>query len=43
MAVEWAEDGAFRAGGRFGVIDCVDEEGETKDIGKEDEFLNLLH
>ena len=41
VAVEWPENGAFSAGRRFGMIDCVDEEGEAEDIGKEDELLNL--
>lgn len=39
MGVEWAKDGTFCAGGWFWVIYCVDEEGQTKDIGEEDEFL----
>lgn len=41
MRVEGPEDGAFGAGGRFGVVDGVDEEGEAEDVGEEDEFLVL--
>ena len=34
VTVECPENGAFSAGRRFGVIDCVDQEGETEDIGE---------
>jgi hypothetical protein len=37
--VEGAEDGAFGRLRGFGVVDGVDEEGKTKDVGEEDEFL----
>jgi hypothetical protein len=43
VRVEGPEDGAFGAGGGFGVVDCVDEEGEAEDIGEEDEFLSSSH
>ena len=39
VGVEGAEDRAFCRGGRFRVVDCVDEEGEAEDVGEEDEFL----
>jgi hypothetical protein len=39
VGVEGAEDCAFGAGGGFGVVDGVDEEGEAEDVGEEDEFL----
>ena len=39
VGVEGAEDCAFGAGGGFGVVDAVDEEGEAEDVGQEDEFL----
>lgn len=39
MGVEGAEDGAFGGFGGFGVVDCVDEKGEAKDVGEQDEFL----
>jgi hypothetical protein len=42
VRVEGPEDGAFGAGGGFGVVDCVDEEGEAEDIGEEDEFLHQV-
>jgi hypothetical protein len=40
MGMEGAEDGAFGGEGRFRVVDGVDEEGETEDVGEEDEFLS---
>jgi hypothetical protein len=43
VRVEGPEDGAFGAGGGFGVVDCVDEEGEAEDIGEENEFLSSSH
>lgn len=33
MGVVGAEDSAFCAGGRFGVVDTVDEEGEAEGVG----------
>lgn len=39
VGVEGAEDRAFGAGGGFGVVDAVHEEGEAEDVGEEDEFL----
>lgn len=40
MGVEGAENGAFCAGGWFGVVDAIDEEGEADDVGEENEFLS---
>ena len=42
MGVERAQDTAFGAGRWFGVVYCVDEEGEAKDVGEEDEFLQRV-
>lgn len=39
MRVERAQHGAFSGVGRLRVVDIVDEERETQDIGEEDEFL----
>lgn len=39
VRVEGSEDRAFGAGGGFGVVDAVDEEGEAEDVGEENEFL----
>jgi hypothetical protein len=39
VCVEGAEDGAFGGRGGFGMVDGVDEERESDDVGEEDEFL----
>lgn len=39
MSVEWTEDRSFCARRWFGVVNCIDEEGKAKNIGKEDKFL----
>lgn len=39
MRVERAQDRTFSRIGGLGVVDIVDEEGETQDIRKEDKFL----
>jgi len=39
VGMERPEDRAFGGVRGFGVVDRVDEEGETEDIGEEDEFL----
>ena len=39
VGVEGPEDCAFCALPRFRVVDTVDEEGETEDVGEEDELL----
>ena len=39
VSVKRAEDGAFSGGGRLGVVDGVDEEGEADDVAEEDKFL----
>ena len=41
VGMEGAEDGAFGAGGGFGVVDGVDEEREAEDVGEEDELLRI--
>jgi len=40
VGVEGPEDCAFCALRRFRVVDAVDEEGETEDVGEEDELLS---
>jgi len=39
VRVEGAEDGAFGAMGRLGVVDGVDEQREADYVGEQDEFL----
>lgn len=39
MCVKGPQDRAFSGVGGLGVVDVVDEEGETQDIREEDEFL----
>ena len=41
MRVEGPQHGAFGAAWGFWVVDIVDKEGEAKDVGEEDVFLNL--
>ena len=40
VGVEGAEDGAFCRVGGFGMVDRVDEEGETDYVGEQDELLH---
>ena len=39
MGVEGPEDGAFRGVGGLGVVDCVDEEREAKDVREKNKLL----
>lgn len=39
VRMEGAEYCAFGAVGRFGMVDAVDQQGQTKDIGEENKFL----
>ena len=39
VGVEWAEHGSFGAVRWFRVVDAVNEQGETEDVGEEDELL----
>jgi len=40
VRVEGPQHGAFGRVRGFGVVDVVDEEGETEDVGEEDELLS---
>ena len=42
MGMEWTEHCAFGGVGWLGVIDRVDEQGETEDVGEKDEFLQVF-
>ena len=39
MGVEWAENAAFGASRRLGVVNCINKERKAKDVGEENEFL----